>query len=215
MDQNDKEIRRAFITCVPYFIVIFFLDDIDSFLYTIHSRLGNPLLVLYMVIATVIIIALLIHTIIDFPANYKTDKYKAIIPPVIYTIAVINSFWSPLRISSEIFHSKVIYQAYRKDQYGHTMMRIKENGTMSIRYPGPFGMADWEYGKCRVVGDTFYLNYEKGLDTADVKPDTLIRATDGLLVPIGIPKDTIELYKSQLFRMIVTKKKTKQGAKSP
>ena len=76
-------------------------------------------------------------------------------------------------------------------------------------------MADWEYGKCRVVGDTFYLNYEKGLDTADVKPDTLIRATDGLLVPIGIPKDTIELYKSQLFRMIVTKKKTKQGAKSP
>ena len=206
MDHNDKEIRRAFITCVPYFIIIFFLDDIDRFLNHIHSRLGNPLVALYMLIATVIIIALFIHTLIDFPGNYKTDRYRAFIPPIIYLIALINSFWSPLRISSEIFQAKIIYQAYRKDQYGPTMMKVRENGNMSIRYPGPFGMADWEYGKCIVKGDTFYLSYDKGIDTAIVKPDTLVLMSDGMLIPLGLPKDTIELYKKQFFRMFSTKR---------
>jgi len=206
MDTNDKEIKRAFITCVPYILIIFFLDDIDRFLYYIHSHLGNPLIALYMLLATVIIIALFIHTLIDFPGNYKIDRYRAFIPPIIYIIAIINSFWSPLRISSETFQSKVIYQAFRKDKYGHTMMKIRENGNMSIRYPGPFGMADWEYGKCNVKGDTFYLSYDKGMDTADVKPDTMVLTAEGLLTPIGISKDTIELYKKQFFRMLSTKK---------
>lgn len=210
MNQNEKEIRRAFITCVPYFFIIFFLDDIDNLLFTIHSHFGNPLLVLYMTLATVIIIALFIHTLIDFSANFKTDRYQAFIPPVIYIIALINSFWSPLRVSSDIFHSKIKYQAYRKDKYGHAMMKIREDSSMSIRYPGPFGMADWEYGRCITKGDTFYLTYNKGIDTIQVKPDTLVLSTDGLLIPAGIPKDTIELYKKEFFRMMTTKKISKK-----
>jgi hypothetical protein len=207
MEHGRKEIRRAFIICVPYVIIIFFLDNLDKLLYTIHSRMGNPLLVLYMFLATVIILALLIHTVIDFRSNYKESGYSAVLPLVIYLIALANSFWSPLRVSSEIFQSKIVHRAFRKDHYGHAQMKMKENGNLDIRYPGPFGMADWEYGHWSRREDTFYLRYDRGRDTVDTKPDTLILAADGLMVPLGIPQDTLKIYQDHFFKMTVRKKK--------
>ena len=207
MEHNRKEIRRALLICVPYVVIIFFLENIDKFLYTIHSRMGNPLLVLYMFIATIIIFALLIHTVLDFKNNYKDAGVAAAIPMFIYLIALGNSFWSPLRISSEIFMPKIVYRAYRMEQYGHAQMKLRANGGVDIRYPGPFGMADWEYGHWSRRVDTFYLDYYKGLDTIAAKPDTLILAADGLLKPLGIPDDTLNLYKDRFFRIGQKKKK--------
>ena len=206
MTDIRKEIRRALLVCIPYFIIVFFLDDLDKLLFTLHSRLGNPLLVVYMFIATVIIIALFIHVIVDLRENYKAFGYKAILPVVIYLISLSNSFWSPLRISSDVFHSKIEYRAFRREKYGHDKMRLRGNGTMDISYPGPFGMADWEYGNWHKSGDTFFLNYDRGRDTTDIKPDTLI-LSDGLMTPIGIPPDTLSIYKDRFFRMAVEKKK--------
>jgi hypothetical protein len=206
MDHIRKEIRRALLVCVPYFLIIFFLDDLDKFLFSIHSRLGNPLLVVYMFLATVIIFALLIHSFADLKENYKASGYKAMVPMMIYLISMLNSFWSPLRISSEIFHSKIVYSAFRREKYGHAKMKLRKNGSMDICYPAQFWMSDWEYGKWNKRGDTFFLNYDKGRDTAYVKPDTLI-LSDGLLTPIGIPSDTLKIYKDLFFRMPIVRKK--------
>jgi len=201
-----KEIRRALLVCLPYFVIVFFLDDLNRLFFTIHSRLGNPLLVVYMYIATVIIIALFIHTLIDLRDNYKNFGFKANLAMLIYLISLVNSFWSPLRISSDIFHSKIEFRAFRREKYGHDKMKLRENGTMDISYPGPFGMAGWEYGKWSKRGDTFYLNYDKNIDTVYVKPDTLI-ISEGLMTPIGIPVDTLNRYKDRFFRMAISSKK--------
>jgi hypothetical protein len=206
MDHIRKEIKRALLVCVPYFVIIFFLDDLDKLLYSIHSRMGNPLLVVYMFLATVIIFALLIHTVVDLRENYKSSGYMAIVPLMIYLVALANSFWSPLRISSDIFHSKIVHRAFRREQYGHAKMRLRENGSMDICYPGPFGMSDWEYGQWRKSGDTFYLHYDRGRDTIDAKPDTLI-LSDGLLTPVGIPGDTLNIYRNHFFKMAISRKK--------
>lgn len=206
MDHIRKEIRRALLISVPYFVIIFFLDDLDKLMYSIHSRLGNPLLVVYMFVATVIIFTLLIHTVVDLRENYKSSGYMAIVPIMIYLIALANSFWSPLRISSDIFHSKIEYRAFRREKYGHDKMRLRENGNMDICYPGPFGMSDWEYGKWSKRGDTFYLHYDRGIDTIDAKPDTLI-LSDCILTPVGIPMDTLNIYRDRFFRMAISRKK--------
>jgi len=203
MDKIRQETRRALLVCVPYFFIIFFLDDLDKFLHAVHSRLGNPLLVVYMFIATVIILALLIHSIIDLSENYKTSGYRAAAPLMIYLVSLLNSFWSPLRISSDIFHSKIVYRAYRREKYGHDKMKLRQDGSMDINYPEQFWMSDWEYGKWSQKGDTFYLHYDSSNDTIDVKPDTLIEAPDGLLFPIGIPDDTLKIYRDHFFRMPV------------
>ena len=203
MEHVKKEIRRALIICVPYIVVIFFLDDLDKLLYTIHSRFGNPLLVVYMFTVTVMILVFLIYTVIDFRANYKSSGSRAAVPIIIYIIALCNSFWSPLRISSAVFQSKILYEAFRKEKYGHARMKLKENGSLSIRYPGPFGMSDWEYGHWIKNNDTFYLTYDKGFDTIASKPDSLIMATDGLLIPVGIPADTLKVYRDIFFKIPV------------
>ena len=207
MEHNKREIRRALIVCVPYFVIIFFLENIDKFLYSLHSRLGNPLLVMYMVIATMIIFALLIYSALDFKNSYKESGMKAALPMFLYFISLSNSFWSPLRISSEVFRPKIVHRAYRQEQYGHAQMKMRENGGLDIRYPGPFGMADWEYGHWSGRGDTFYLVYDKGLDTIAAKPDTLLLAADGLLKPLGIPDDTLNIYRDRFFRIGIKKKK--------
>ena len=206
MIDNKKEIRRALLVCFPYFVIVFFQHDLDKFLYAIHSRMGNPLLVVYLFSATVIILALFIHTIVDLRENYKASGYKAIILVMIYLISLVNSFWSPLRVSSEIFHSKIVYNASRRGEFGHDMMRLRENGSMEIFYPAQFWMADWEYGKWFKRGDTFYLNYDRGIDTFAAKPDTLI-LSEGLMTPIGIPTDTLNIYKDRFFRMAISRKK--------
>jgi len=207
IEHTRKEIRRALLTCVPYFLIVFFLDDIDKVLYTIHSRFSNPLIVLYLLIASVIILSLILHECIDMRANYKASGYMAIIPFVIYLTAILNSFWSPLRISSDIFKSPIVYKAYRRSHYGHDQIRLRQNGNMDIRYPGILGISDWEYGHWSGRGDTFYLDYDRVSDTVYAKPDTLILASDGLLAPLGIPGDTLTLYKDQFFRIPVTKSK--------
>lgn len=201
MEQNRKEIRRALIMCVPYLLIIFFLENIDKFLYSVHSRLGNPLLVLYMLISTVIIFALLINGILSFKDNYKEAGRSVFLPLFMYAIALINSFWSPLRVSSEIFQPRIVHRAYRLEHYGHAQMKMRENGSLNIRYPGPFGMADWEYGRWSGRGDTFYLHYDQGADSTLAKPDTLILTSDGLLKPLGIPDDTLNMYKNRFFRI--------------
>lgn len=201
-----KEIRRALLVCIPYFFIVFFQHDLDKFLYTIHSRMGNPLLVVYLLSATVIIFALFIHTAIGLRENYKASGYKAIILLMIYLISLINSFWSPLRVSSEIFHSKIVYNAGRRGEFGHDMMRLRENGCMEIFYPTQFWMADWEYGKWSKRGDTFFLSYDKGRDSAYIKPDTLI-VSGGIMMPIGIPHDTFKIYKNLFFKMLTSRKK--------
>jgi hypothetical protein len=206
MDHIRKEIRRALLVCMPYFVIVFFQNDLDKFLYDIHSRFGHPLLVLYLFIATVIIFALFIHTVIDLRENYKASGYRAVILVMIYLLTMINFFWSPVRISSEVFHSKIVYNASRREKYGHDLMKLRENGSMEIFYPGQFWMADWEYGKWHKKGDTFYLNYEKARNASDPKPDTLI-VSDGLLTPVGIPTDTLNLYKNLFFRMYASRKK--------
>jgi hypothetical protein len=207
MDENKKELRRALLLCGPYVLIVFFLDDLDKLLYTIHSRLGNPLLALYVIVATVIIFALFIHTLLDLTENYKASGYMALLPMIIYLFSLTNSFWSPLRISSEIFHSKIVYRAFRREKYGHAQLKMRQNGCLDIRYPGPFGMSDWEYGKWKKEGDTFFLHYDRALDSIFVKPDTLTLASDGLLTPIGIPDDTLKLYKDLFFRMPVARNK--------
>lgn len=207
MERNKKEIRRALLICVPYLLIIFFLENIDKLLYFLHSRLGNPLLVLYMFIATVIIIILFIYAAIDFKKNYRESGASAVIPLLLYLISLCNSFWSPLRVSADIFQPKIVHRAYRKEQYGHAQMKMRVNGGLDIRYPGPFGMADWEYGHWSGRGDTFFLNYDKGSDTLAAKPDTLILASDGLLKPLGIPEDTLKIYEDRFFRIGLKKKK--------
>jgi hypothetical protein len=207
VDNNRTEIRKALITCLPYFVIIFFLGDLDKLLSTIHSRFGHPLLVLYLFIATVIIIALFINDAIEIKGNYKTSGPMAVVPLSIYILALANSFWSPVRISSEVFHSKIVHQAFRKQKFGHDIMKMRMDGSMDIRYPGFLGMTDWEYGHWSGRGDTFYLDYDRGGDTAAAKPDTLILAADGLLTPIGIPDDTLKIYRDRFFRMPASKKK--------
>ena len=207
MDHHKKEIRRALLVCVPYLVIVFFLDNIDKFLYTIHSRFGNPLMVLYLFVATVIIIALLIHVVMEIRTSYATAGYIALLPVIIYLIALVNSFWSPIRISSEMFQSRIVHRAFRREHYGHAQLKMRENGNLDIRYPGPFGMSDWEYGHWTGRGDTLYLNYDRGIDTMDVKPDTLIIAADGLMAPIGIPADTLTIYKDRFFKMPLKKMK--------
>jgi hypothetical protein len=160
-----------------------------------------------MIIATVIIFALLIHSVLEFKEVYKESGIKAALPLLIYIIALANSFWSPLRISSDIFRSRIVYRAYRREQYGHAQIKMREGGAMDIRYPGPFGMADWEYGQWRLVVDTFYLTYDKPADTIASKPDTLIRTSGGLLKPLGIPDDTFQLYKDKFFRIPISRKR--------
>ncbi len=207
MDHIRKEIRRALLICVPYIVIVFFLDDLDKMFYRLHSRLANPLLVLYLLIATVIIFALLIHEVIDVKKNYATYGKRTLLPLVIYLIALVNSFWSPLRISSEVFKSKIIYRAYRRSHFGHDLLKMHANGKLDIRYPGMFGLTDWEYGMWTQKGDTFYLKYEKGWDTILAKPDTLVRSADGTLIPAGIPPDTLSQYRSRFFRMPVMRRK--------
>jgi hypothetical protein len=206
-DSTAKEIRRALMTCVPYLIIVFFLDDLDKFLYFIHSRFGNPLIVLYLLIATIIIIALFIHEALGLRENYRTGGAIALLPVSIYLFALLNSFWSPVRISSEVFHSKVSYQAFRKQKYGYDKMKMRENGNMDISYKGPFGISDWEYGRWHMDGDTFYLYYDRGsADTTYVKPDTLVKYPDGMLTPVGIPADTLQVYKDRFFSLPVRRK---------
>jgi len=206
MQQNTKEIRNALLGCVPYFLIIFFLDDLDRLLCSVHSHLGNLMLALYMIIGTVIILSMLIHSIKDFKSNCKEAGNKAIWPFVIYAIAILNSNWSPLRISSEIFHSKITHRAYRKSSHGYDNLKMHEDGKFDIRYQGPIGMSDWQYGIWHHRGDTFYLQYETGYDTAALKPDTLALTADGVLVPVGIPADTLTLYRQYFFRMRGKKK---------
>jgi len=207
MEQHQKEIRHALLVCVPYLLTVFFLDDIDKFFYTIHSRLGNPMLVLYMFIATIMILILLMHVLVEIRESYRTLGLKALLPLGIYLFALINSFWSPLRVSGEIFKSQIVYKAFRKERYGHAQMRMRKDGSIDIRYPGPFGMSDWEYGHWSGRGDTFYLSYEPGMDTLVNKPDTLLKTETGLLIPAGIPADTLAIYKDRFFMIPPAKAK--------
>jgi hypothetical protein len=162
-----------------------------------------------MFLATVIILALLIRAILDLKNDYKAVGYRAYLPIIIYSIALLNSFWSPLRISSEIFQHKIVHRAFRKEHYGHAQMKMREDGKIDIRYPGPFGMADWEYGRWSGRGDTFYLDYDRGSDTIATRPDTLVMARDGLLAPLGIPADTLRLYQDRFFRMSIDRRRVK------
>lgn len=207
MENIDKEIRKSLLICVPYLVIIFFLDDLDKFFYTIHSRLGNPLLVVYMFASTVVILSLLMHLVVAIKENYGSYGYKAMLPLLVCLIALVNSFWSPVRVSSEVFKNKLSYRAYRTDPGGHAQMKMRDNGNLEVRYPGPFGMADWEYGQWISRGDTFYLKYEKGMDTIAPKPDTLIKSSVGLLTPIGIPDDTLKIYKDRFFILARARKK--------
>jgi hypothetical protein len=204
MDTHQKDINTALLICVPYLIIVFFLDDLDKLFYLLHINLGNPLLVLYLFANSIVIITFLLNSILGLKTNVKTNGSRVLVPLLIYIIAVINSFWSPIRLSSEVFKSNIRYRAYRKEKYGHALMKLRQDGSMDIRYPALLGMSGWDYGRWSGRGDTFCITLDRS--AGDSGTDTFLLSHDGTLAPLGVPQDTIEAYRSQLFKMAVDKK---------
>jgi tryptophan-rich sensory protein len=203
MEEINKEMKRALLLCLPFLIVVFFLDNLDKFFASIHSTFGNPLLVLTLIIVTIIIIILFIDSAMLAWNGFREFGFKALAPFLICTIALANSQWSPLRISSENFASKIVHIAYMRDQYGHSILKMRENHHFEIRYPGPLAISDWEYGEWERRADTFYLHFNPARDPhnlSDHISDTMV--LDSIyLHPVLMSKDTFKLYKEYLFKM--------------
>jgi uncharacterized integral membrane protein len=198
-----KEINRALVLCLPYLCIVFFRDDLDKWFSHMHSHTGNPMLVLYMTIATVLIGIFFMQNIVDAPGSYRSYGWIAMLPLIIYSLALAGSFWSPLNITSQIFRSRIVYRAYRQDRYGHALMKMRKDSSMDIRYPGPFGLSDWEYGRWSRGADTFYFRFDNGkaaIAADDMLSDTMVMS-GAILHPLHMPPDSIKAYRSYLFKM--------------
>ena len=207
MEEINKEIKRALLLCIPFLIIVFFLDNLDKLFSSIHSRLGNPLLVLTLIIISVIIIILFIDSVMLAWRSFSEFGFKSLLPLLICTIAIANSQWSPIRISSEAFASPIVNIAYMRDQYGHSILRMRANHHFEIRYPGPLAISDWEYGEWERRSDTFYLHFNPARDPhnlSDHISDTMI-LDSVYLHPVLMPKDTFKIYKEYLLK--IAKKK--------
>ena len=202
MEEIDKEIKRALFICAPFVIIVFFLDDLDRLFTQIHSRLGNPLLVVVLFICTIIIVISLVDAAISAWHSYRMYGYITLVPLSIYIFALIDSQWSPFRFSSEAFAGKVTYRAYMRDQYGHTSLKMRENGKFEIRYPGPFAISDWQYGQWERRNDTFYLHFIPARDShesTDHISDTMVLDSN-YLRPVKMTRDTFDVYKNYLLK---------------
>lgn len=203
MEQLHKEMRRALILCLPYLSVVFFRDDLDRYFFELHSRVGNPLMVIYMFICSVLILVFLLQLLASVKLHFKEYGWKVAAPIFIYCMGLLNSFWSPVAMSSEAFKSPVEHRAQKKDHYGFAKINMRKNGRLEIRYPGPFGLSEWEYGLWRNYQHTYYFAFENSKDALasdEALSDTLTDLS-GILVPLHMPADTAMVYSRYLFKL--------------
>ena len=82
-------------------------------------------------------------------------------------------------------------------------MKMRANGNLEIRYPGPFGLSDWEYGKWSKTGNTFSFTFDRGKEATnedDMLSDTMV-VYAGILEPVNMPPDSVKTYKDYLFKL--------------
>ena len=97
MEDINKEINRALSLCVPFLLIVFFLDDLDKFFSSIHSRLGSPLLVLTVIILTILVLILFIDSAMMAWRSFRQFGWKTIVPLLICTFASVEFPMEPCK----------------------------------------------------------------------------------------------------------------------
>lgn len=152
---NRKILIKVSIACTIFLLLIIFYYHIEK--YTTGSI--YIFLTLLIPISFVYIVIYLIKGLIQIFRNKKPLSIIICLPFFITLSTLIYLFFSPYRLDSEKFGSKVRLRACFEGTQNQAFILFRENQTFEINWTSVFFSNSWYYGTYIQKADTFYLNY--------------------------------------------------------
>jgi len=185
----DNRMRKALWICLPYFLFWFFLYHIDKFI----STLGIPDVVhfiincfigLYCIFFPLIMLGCLWEDIEGLLIDYKVFTFDKIAVPIIYIFGVATCCFSPIKLSSEIFESPIVYKGYSRRPTSILRLKLRQNHRFEENN-SHLSLSVFSYGAWQQKSDTIFLKRDVNTNQVrDKLSDTLI-LSGGYLISIS------------------------------
>jgi len=189
---NNKTDRRIFIVtivCTIYLLLSIFYYQIDKYL------TGIVFIILTLLLPTTFIamIAYAIKGLVEIYRNRKNLTFRFCLPTIMVLFTLLYTLFSPWRIDSENWESKVEMRACYEGTQNQSYIKFRENHTFEIHSTGVFFASFWHWGEWEKNSNTLFLKFET--ERNKLLSDTII-IHDEYLIPIGQFKlaDSLKMY---------------------
>ena len=168
--------------CLFYLLLTFFYYHIDK------KTSGIIFIIIIFIIVSLFITIFfqLIREVKGLFQNRNNLNIKILPPIIIYLITLIYSILNPLKLSSEIFESRVEFRACYEGTQNQAYILFRKDKTFELNWTGVFGYNEWWTGKWHKKGNVLFLKYDnKKVEQLGNK----LLIENGYLNPIGESAD--------------------------
>ena len=157
MTNNSLRKRTIIVTivCIIYLLLTTFYYHIDKY------TTGVPF-ILFTLLFAVTLIAIVVYFFKGLFQAFGTRfslTFNHLIPTIICGITLGYTVFSPYRVNSEGFESKIIFRACFEGTQNQATLKFREDKTFEINWTGVFFYDSWYTGTYKQNADTFYLQY--------------------------------------------------------
>jgi len=177
---GNKIRRRIFIettVCVVFVILSIFYHHIDKYI----TGITFIALTLLLPITFVAMIVFIISGLSRIFRNRRNLTLVFCLPTIIVLTTLIYSLFSPWRLDSENFESKVVMRACYEGTQNQSYILFRVDKSFEINSTGVFFSDFWYLGKWRQHGDTIFMIFDK--EKPKIISDTVI-IYKNYLIPI-------------------------------
>jgi hypothetical protein len=178
---NNKTGRRILIVtivCAIYLLLSIFYYQIDKYL------TGIVFIILTLLLPTTFIamITYAIKGLFEIYHNRKILTFRFCLPTIIVLFTLLYTLFSPWRLDSENWESKVEMRACYEGTQNQSYIKFREDHTFEIHSTGVFFASFWYWGQWEKNSDTLFLKFDT--EKNKLLSDTII-IHDEYLIPIG------------------------------
>jgi len=187
--KNGRRILIVTIVCVIYLLLSFFYYHIDKYL------TGEVFIALTLLLPTTFIV-MIIYAIKGLIVIYRDRKiltFRFCLPTIITLITLTYTLFSPWRLDSENWESKVEMRACYEGTQNQSYIKFREDHTFEIHSTGVFFASFWYCGHWEKNSDTLFLEFDT--DKNKLLSDTVIIHNE-YLIPIRQVQfaDSLKMY---------------------
>lgn len=142
--------------CLFYLLLTFFYYHIDKK----TSGIIFIILTLLIILLFITIVFQLIKGFKNIFQSINNLSIKILLPILIYFATLIYSITNPLKLSSEIFESKVEFRACYEGTQNQAYILFRKDKTFELNWTGVFGYNEWWTGKWYKKENVLFLKYD-------------------------------------------------------
>ena len=154
--------KLIFKKLAPYLLCLITLLLI-IFYYHIDKHLNGAVfifLTLLIPIGIIVILAFFIEGVVARITNRSGRSLKSTIPTLLYLASLCYIFFSPYRLSSESFESKVVIRACYEGTQNQATLKFRSDKSFELHWTGVFFSNMWYLGTWKQHGNILYLKYD-------------------------------------------------------